>query len=72
MDVYEMFIRFIESDRWLPSEENIFYVMDKENVKQLEFIALMFKEREKLIPMDDVFNMNRKRCDEVSEKMCVS
>ena len=69
MDVYEMFIRFIESDRWLPSEENIFYVMDKENVKQLEFIALMFKEREKLIPMDDVFNMNRKRCDEVSEKM---
>ena len=29
----------------------------------------MFKERERLVPMDDVFNLNRKRCDEVSKKM---
>ncbi len=64
-----MFIRFVESDRWLPDVENIYYAMDKENVNQLELIALMFKERESLIPMDNVFDINRERCDEVSEKM---
>lgn len=69
MDVYQMYIRYVNHPNWLPSVGQLTNIYTSENVHLLECAALMYASKNTKMPMDEVLNSLPKRPPLLDHKM---
>lgn len=67
MDAHKIFVQYME-DR-LPTAKDIHFIFVRGDVHALELIALMYGSKNTVIPMDKVFSYDRKKCQQLADKM---